>query len=574
MKRLDFLFISIDVGLFSLKTEMKMPPLGPLSIASFLKSRGYNAKVIDASRSFFSISWLEDYLAEFSPRYVGFTIYTEYLHSIKRLISIVRRVSPSSSIVCGGPHATICDKATLDEVGADIVVRGYGEIPSLELVAGRGLAEIDGISYFENGQYRSNGNLVDIKLELLPSPDPSLIEPHHDFYYIPAIITGRGCPYKCSFCAAGILSKKVVFRPMELVKQDIITILPYCKKEILSILDDTFTLDRNRVSSFCRMIKSIGGGKDILWYAEGRISSIKRDPEILAEMYDAGLRFLQFGIESGNYEVLRAYNKDVDLDYALDMVAECARIGIFMHTNFIVGGPFETDETIEQTKNYAKKLVAAGNGYLSIGFPFLTPLPGTEIFNVPEKYGLKILDRNLLSSVMFDNAVTETENLSRSEIIWHRFGIMAEVLGEMFDIMKSPDVLRHERCLEASSLAGEFHMTFVADRYIDWNNYFVSSWKGVFAKVSEYRQFLETMEEPFERLIPIRTSAVVVNSDGNVDFPHITKDLSQIQSRVLNLCAGKLTVAEIASRLGDSITTIQEALIELENIKAVIYRTF
>ncbi len=315
-----------------------MPPLGPLSIASFLESHGYNAKVIDASRPFFSISWLEDYLSECTPRYVGFTVYTEYLHSIKRLISIVRRVSPSSSIVCGGPHTTICDKATLDEVGADIVVRGYGEIPSLELVAGRGLPEIDGIAYVENGRYRSNGNLADAQLELLPSPDPSLIEPDHDSYYIPAIITGRGCPYKCSFCAAGILSKNVVFRPMELVKQDILTILPYCKKEILSILDDTFTLDRKRVSSFCRMIKSIGGGKDILWYAEGRISSIKRDPEILSEMYDAGLRFLQFGIESGNYEVLRAYNKDVDLDYALDMVAECARIGIFMHTNFIVGG--------------------------------------------------------------------------------------------------------------------------------------------------------------------------------------------------------------------------------------------
>ncbi len=98
--------------------------------------------------------------------------------------------------------------------------------------------------------------------------------------------------------------------------------------------------------------------------------------------------------------------------------------------------------------------------------------------------------------------------------------------------------------------------------------------EGCFSKVSDYRQFLETMEEPFERLIPIRTSAVVVNSDGNIDFPHITKDLSQIQSRVLDLCARKLTVAEIASRLGDSVTSIKEALIELENIKAVIYRTF
>ncbi len=134
-------------------------------------------------------------------------------------------------------------------------------------------------------------------------------------------------------------------------------------------------------------------------------------------------------------------------------------------------------------------MVAAGNGYLSIGFPFLTPLPGTEIFNVPEKYGLKILDRNLFSSVMFDNAVTETENLSRGEIIWHRFGIIVSVLGEMFDIMKSHDLLRQERCLEASSRAGEFHLTFVADRYIDWNDYFVSSWKGVFQRCQTIASF-------------------------------------------------------------------------------------
>lgn len=101
-------------------------------------------------------------------------------------------------------------------------------------------------------------------------------------------------------------------------------------------------------------------------------------------MYDSGLRFLQFALESGVPSVLKAYNKEVDLDYAIDLVRECARLGIFIHINFIVGGPFESDETISRTKAYARKLIAAGNGYLNMLFPYLTPLPGTDIFDNPE----------------------------------------------------------------------------------------------------------------------------------------------------------------------------------------------
>lgn len=98
--------------------------------------------------------------------------------------------------------------------------------------------------------------------------------------------------------------------------------------------------------------------------------------------------------------------------------------------------------------------------------------------------------------------------------------------------------------------------------------------EGVFAKLPEYHQFLDSAKEPFEQLIPIRTSAVVVNLDGNIDFPHAADDLSPIQSRVLDLSAGKLTAEEIASRLGESFSAVKDALIALEKIGAIIYGAF
>ncbi len=574
MDKVDFLFINVNIGTLPLKVSNKIPPLGVLSIASFLEENGYRSRVVDTSRPFFSISWLKNYLASTTPRYIGFTLYTDYLRNIKRLISIIRNVSPASILVCGGPHASICDKSTLSELDVEIVVRGNGEVPSLELLSGKRLSEITGISYLIKGSYQKNADSPSHSLDAFPSPDLSLIEPDSGFEYAPAIATGRGCPFRCSFCAAGTLSPRAVFRPMDLLEKDIIKLLPRCKREILVVVDDTFTVNPSRVLEFCSMIKKIGGGKKFVWYAEGNVNSIKKNPEILSEMYDSGLRFLQFGIESGDPSVLKAYNKEVDLDYAVDLIRECARLGIFMHTNFIIGGPFESDETIARTRAYAKKLIAAGSGYLNMAFPYLTPLPGTDIFNNPEKYGLKILDKDLLSSFAFNNAVVESSALSRSEIIWHRFNIMLDLLEEIFAMMKSPNPVRNKRCVEASSLAGSFHPTVVADNYVDWNDYFVSGWKGVFAKLPEYHQFLGSGVEPFEQLIPIRASAVVVNGDGNIDFPHFADELSPIQSRVLDLSAGKLTAEEIAFQLGESFLAVKDALIALEKIGAIIYGTF
>jgi len=574
LDKVDFLFINVSIGTLPLKASSKIPPLGVLSIASFLEDSGYRSRVVDTARPFFSISWLKDYLASTTPRYIGFTLYTDYLHSIKRLISIIRNVSPASILVCGGPHASICDKSTLSELDVEIVVRGNGEVPSLELLSGKRLSEIAGISYLIKGSYQRNPDSPSHSLDTFPSPDLSLIEPDSAFEYLPAIAPERGCTFRCSFCAAGTLSPKVLFRSMNLLEKDILKLLPMCESKILVLVGDTFTVNPSRVLEFCNMIKKIGGGKKFIWYAEGNVNSIRENPEILSAMYDSGLRFLQFALESGVPSVLKAYNKEVDLDYAIDLVRECARLGIFIHINFIVGGPFESDETISRTKAYARKLIAAGNGYLNMLFPYLTPLPGTDIFDNPEKYGLKILDRDLLSSFAFNNAVVESAALSRGEIIWHRFNIMLDLLGETFAMMKLPDPLRNERCVQASLLAGNFHPAVVADNYIDWNDYFVSGWKGVFAKLPEYHQFLDSAKEPFEQLIPIRTSAVVVNLDGNIDFPHVADDLSPIQSRVLDLSAGKLTAEEIASRLGESFSAVKDALIALEKIGAIIYGSF
>jgi hypothetical protein len=158
------------------------------------------------------------------------------------------------------------------------------------------------------------------------------------------------------------------------------------------IMDDAFTLNRERIEEFCLGMKEIRQERDLVWYCECHVGQIKNWMDILPTMIDAGLIRLQIGIESGDQRVIDQYNKHVKIEDIIEFVSYAADCGLTqIATNFIVGGPVEADGA---TAKLIQTLMDKAPGIIDIITGFLRAYPGTEILNQPEKFNLQLHDES------------------------------------------------------------------------------------------------------------------------------------------------------------------------------------
>lgn len=308
--------------------------------------------------------------------------------------------------IIGGPQADIVDVDFFKETGNDFAILGEGEIPI------RVLFEhiFDGTTAIENVP-----SLVYMKDDkLLYNPlDGATIKNLDELSYpkmqhsltgnlrqleMAGILTGRGCPYNCAFCYEGI-TKSVRYRSISSVIEEILYIRKYNKHlKYINIYDDTFTIDRNRVLEFCKEFKK----HNVRWFCEGHVSFIVKNPDVVKEMVASGLTCIQFGIESGNNDVLSSYNKTITREMIIDAVKICKEAGILSITgNFIVGGAIESEESFEESKSLFHELMEIGKGIIEIFLVYFAPYPNTQIVKNPQKFDLiiddELMDYNLNS---------------------------------------------------------------------------------------------------------------------------------------------------------------------------------
>ncbi len=571
---LDLLLVYAEAGISPLGQSMLLPPLGLVTMASFLQREGVRVRVLDTRHPMFSLPWFADYLAEMRPRWVGFNVMTDSLFTVARLAQFVRSHSPQSRIVCGGPHATIDGEGVFAAIDPDAIVRGDGEIPLRELMGAKNLAEVHGIVH-RQGRGLSFTEPADlISLDDLPSPDFTLIEGMNELGYVPLAVMGRGCPYRCAFCAAPLLSPRVRYRRVDGVIRDIELARSTLGGSTVKMVDDTFTLDRVRLLDFCKRITAIGGGRDFSWFAEGRIDRLARHPEMLPAMRDAGLRSLQIGIESGDARVLTAYHKDIDLQETLDVIERCARLGIFTHTNIIFGGPFESEETIAANLAFAEQAVEKGRGFLHVNSVFLSPFPGTEIGLHPERFDLRIIDPELTRTANFENAVTESTHLSRREIIRHRSHFVLEMRRIQMQVVRAQDDAFQELCRSALAQMGAFHFALLAQCFPDMESIAPLVQQAYLDDAEARPAYRRVAGDAWRECIPVRTLMPFIR-EGDLLHPEgLSQPLSTIEGDVFDVAAGKITSLEIAARIGASPNAVRDALASLEEKNAIVYRTF
>ncbi|WP_346699035.1 radical SAM protein [Catenibacillus scindens] len=373
-----------------------MPPLGLLSIASMLQLHGYHVEVIDLSIKNYRTEDINQIIERIQPLLIGFSVYTENVDATFNMCKYFKRRYPKIPIVFGGPHPTLDPEYCMRKRYVDFISRGDGEQSSLELLEAIRthqklirFQDIHGLIYLdENKQYQygeERRNLED--LDLLPIINRDFI-PESYQALTPTVYSSRGCPGRCIYCAAPSMSGgKYRIRDIENVFLETLLVTERCgvPREIFYI-DDTFTVFRNRVERFVELCEN--SKIKIIWRCESRVDALVKNSDLLEGMKRAGCKRIQFGIESGNQQVLDQIRKHMSLLDAKEIIDKTIRCGIPVAASFMFGHYCDTVATMTDTLNLMEELKKQYGSMIDVVYGLNTPFPGTYQYDHMEELGM------------------------------------------------------------------------------------------------------------------------------------------------------------------------------------------
>lgn len=373
------------------------PPLGLLYIAAVLRQDGHAVSIIDAEAE-----GAEDHrriakkVRAQDPDLVGLSFTTPMLSSAVNAIELIKKELPNVPVIVGGPHVSADPVASLEATGASIAVIGEGETTARELVSklsrGESLTECRGICIRSDGNITRTQQRPFIKeLDTLPFPARDLLkievyqhassQSRKENPYYTNVISSRGCPFKCIFCgSAAVFGDIIRYRSPSRVVDEIDECMRRFRIGIFSIVDDTLTISKSHVLGICDEIAS--RGLRPLWMAQARVDTI--DEQILRAMKNSGCEEIHFGYESGSQEILDNIKKGITVEQSVRATGLARKAGMKIHGDFMIGNPGETEKTVRQTIELAKKLDPD-----TAQFTLAQPFPGTELYRIATKSGPK-----------------------------------------------------------------------------------------------------------------------------------------------------------------------------------------
>ena len=367
------------------------PPLGLAYIAAVLEKENIEVDILDANILNLSPEQVVDHAKEKKADIVGISILTPaHNYSIK-----VAKLLPSKMIsVAGGPHAGGLTDEILKE-GFDVAIRGEGEYPLLELAQRKDLKEIKGLSYKKDNDIFHNESRAFLDPNALPLPARHLIikngvdrpyssEGTRYFPWSP-IFSARGCPYNCYYCNK--LTFGTCFRPRtpEDVLSEIIELVSRYKVKELDFYDDCFNFDMERAEKILDLIIS-EKLKVYIRFSNG-LRADKIDDNLLNKMKLAGCGYIAYGIESGSQKILDQIPKAIKLETVRKAVSLTKKHGITTMGFFMLGLLGDTEETMQQTIDFAK-----GLDLDSALFSITAPYPGTKMWQLIKQHGRILLN--------------------------------------------------------------------------------------------------------------------------------------------------------------------------------------
>lgn len=370
-----------------------MPPLGILSIAAWLKKNGVDVEIIDGYASRESHEVMVDKIISSGCCAVGFSCTTSSFPETNRIAMLLKQKAPNLTTILGGAHSSTIGADLLESYPAiDYLVIGEGENTMLELArAGfRNVENIPGVAYRgADGKGLFSGQRELIKdLDSLPFPAYQLLPNFPQLYKLPlfsypkapntSIISSRGCPYACSYCDRSVFSRGFRFNSPEYILEHVDMLHKDFGIRHVFFYDDLFTFDRKRVAEFCELKSK----KDIKVTYNCIARPEHVDAELLKLLKDSGCWQVNFGIESGDPEILKQHRKFFGLDEVGQKLMMVKNAGMRVKGLFMLGLPGEDEESIRRTIDYALSLPLD-----EINVTKFTPFPGAPVYKTIREFG-------------------------------------------------------------------------------------------------------------------------------------------------------------------------------------------
>jgi anaerobic magnesium-protoporphyrin IX monomethyl ester cyclase len=347
---------------------------------------------------------LLDKLIDLNPLLVGFQVFSADYGLFTKLLPLIKKQLPNCMFVAGGPHISGLPDHTLEtNPDLDFAIVGEAE-EALPLLVLSILSEMKEpvVDQIPNLVYRKDNSIIHnpqkwIDVKVYGAPAWHLLNPdryppiqHGVFHKSPKVIpilTSRGCPYPCTFCAGSIVTgKKIRLREINSVVDEIEWLIKTYNFGEFIIEDENFIFYKDHVIEFANEIQR-RNIKCFFSFPNG-VRLDKLDEEIVSRLVEMGTYMVSLGIESGSTEVLSRMGKNWSLDFVRDRVNLLKRYGLTVNGSFILGYRDETIEEIKKTIDFAVSLpidAAYFGNYL--------PLPGTKDFDILINKGELVLNQ-------------------------------------------------------------------------------------------------------------------------------------------------------------------------------------
>jgi anaerobic magnesium-protoporphyrin IX monomethyl ester cyclase len=382
-------------------------------------------------------------LRQTNPKIIGITASIINLPCAFNIAKIVKESDPNLKIVLGGPAASTIPDAVIDNENVDFIVYGEGEETMAELTEhilnGRTspelLQNVKGIM-FKNGKeiVKTSSRSLITNINKLPFPDRECMfdldekNQLRKVYSNGDILTSRGCPYLCKFCACYAVwgTHKPRVRSVDNITREIEQVMAMYGEKLFILWDDLFTINKKRVIEFCEYL--IRKNLNIQWICLARLNTI--DKELIEIMKKAGCIQIQVGVESGNERMLKFIGKNLTLSMIKEKTRILNDVGMNWLAFFIIGFPTETKEEIGQTLNFIEEIKPS-----VVQISMFSPYPGSEFFVI-------LKENDILKKtkyMKYDTSFTEknyTCTMSDSE--FKEIALKALKIGDRYNRKQKP----------------------------------------------------------------------------------------------------------------------------------------
>ena len=389
-------YLRFDVKLW--QAMQPFPPLGTLYAAAFMRERGYDVALFDAMLAESTQAW-DDALARHQPRYA--IIYEDNFNYLSKM-SLLRmreaafemiamaRARGCTIITCG---ADMSDHAeSYLQQGADFVLLGEGEETLAELLEyleatpveerqEDRLYQIQSLAYLHDGKcVKTPARSVIRDLDALPFPAWDLVDGQayrdiwvaHHGYYTMNLVTTRGCPFHCNWCAKPIWGQKYHSRSPENVVAEIRWLKEHFNPDRIWFMDDIMGIRDKWIEEFADLLDE--AGLRIPFKSLNRADLLLRGRTIPA-LARAGADIVWIGAESGSQKILDAMDKGTQVEQIYEATRKMHEHGVKVAFFLQFGYPGETREDIELTLKMVRELMPD-----DIGISVSYPLPGTPFY--------------------------------------------------------------------------------------------------------------------------------------------------------------------------------------------------